>query len=344
MRFIYWKIIIFFKIAIFNTNSSDTFYNSNGGLIQCNFAELALGATGEQSLCSKNDISSEVSLNSLFSFSTIGIVCNDAVVFAIIPYFNTDGKCITINELDSHLYGSIFGSESVVSIDQFRVRKIKARIHIIDKNKVLSVTGISSDCDHLLDIIRTKSSSYFNKYSEFISISDLSDHISSYLHKHTLGSDTRPLAVSVLIAQVNHGNGNDGKHLIKIDSSGAYDYFDSCSSLHSIGHHHNLKSLLSDDVINDSNSKKNPNSIYKNINDILRNNDWKSQTWIKSLLKVSRLSGNGVDKNIDTNGDDYDDVVLKSLLKGYASINDVKKALGIIELVVIKLEGGVILK
>ena len=70
----------------------------------------------------------------------------------------------------------------------------------IDKSLSVALTGIPSDCRHMLRVLRKGAQDYRLNFGEPIPAVVLADQTSSYLHDLTLGTDTRPLAVTVLIA------------------------------------------------------------------------------------------------------------------------------------------------
>lgn len=70
----------------------------------------------------------------------------------------------------------------------------------IDKSLSVALTGIPSDCRHMLGVLRRGAQDYRLNFGEPIPAVVLADQASAYLHDLTLGSDTRPLAVTVLIA------------------------------------------------------------------------------------------------------------------------------------------------
>ena len=72
-------------------------------------------------------------------------------------------------------------------------------LHKIDKSITSALNGIPSDCRHVLRILRKEAQEYFTNFGESIPLLSLADRMSSYLHGLTLSSDTRPLAVSVII-------------------------------------------------------------------------------------------------------------------------------------------------
>lgn len=69
----------------------------------------------------------------------------------------------------------------------------------IDQSITTALCGIPSDCRNVLRILRKEAQDYRSNFGESIPLKSLAERLSSYLHSLTLSSDTRPLAVSVLI-------------------------------------------------------------------------------------------------------------------------------------------------
>lgn len=69
----------------------------------------------------------------------------------------------------------------------------------IDDTMTSALTGIPSDCRNVLRVLRKEALEYRSNFGEAISIQALAESASSYLHGLTLSSDTRPLAVSVIL-------------------------------------------------------------------------------------------------------------------------------------------------
>lgn len=69
----------------------------------------------------------------------------------------------------------------------------------IDASLSVALTGIPSDCRHVLSMLRKEAQDHRSNFCEPIPLGLLADRVSSYLHELTLSSDTRPLAVTILI-------------------------------------------------------------------------------------------------------------------------------------------------
>ena len=69
----------------------------------------------------------------------------------------------------------------------------------IDASLSVALSGIPSDCRHILSLLRKEAQDYRSNCNEPIPLGLLADKVSSYLHDLTLSSDTRPLAVTILL-------------------------------------------------------------------------------------------------------------------------------------------------
>lgn len=69
----------------------------------------------------------------------------------------------------------------------------------IDASLSVALTGIPSDCRHVLSMLRKEAQDYRSNFCEPIPLGLLADRVSSYLHELTLSADTRPLAVTILL-------------------------------------------------------------------------------------------------------------------------------------------------
>lgn len=69
----------------------------------------------------------------------------------------------------------------------------------VDTSISVALTGIPSDCRHILKILRKEAQDYRSNFGEPIPASVLSDKVAAHLHDLTMSPDTRPMAVTVLI-------------------------------------------------------------------------------------------------------------------------------------------------
>lgn len=69
----------------------------------------------------------------------------------------------------------------------------------VDKSISVALTGIPSDCRHILKLLRKEAQDYRSNFGESIPAIVLSDKVAAHLHDLTMSPDTRPLAVTVLI-------------------------------------------------------------------------------------------------------------------------------------------------
>lgn len=69
----------------------------------------------------------------------------------------------------------------------------------VDTSISVALTGIPSDCRHILKILRKEAQDYRSNFGEPIPASIISDKVAAHLHDLTMSPDTRPMAVTVLI-------------------------------------------------------------------------------------------------------------------------------------------------
>lgn len=93
------------------------------------------------------------------------------------------------------------------------------KIFLIDKHISVVVTGLVFDSHLLIDYMRKKCVEYKSVYGEPIPIEYLCDETASTIHLMTLRSDSRPLAVSFVVAGIDHLHGNK---LYTIDPAGTF--------------------------------------------------------------------------------------------------------------------------
>ena len=79
------------------------------------------------------------------------------------------------------------------------LRDLAKTLYRIDASLSVALSGIPSDCRHILSLLRKEAQEYRSNFCEPIPLGMLADKISSYLHELTLSSDTRPLAVTILL-------------------------------------------------------------------------------------------------------------------------------------------------
>lgn len=73
-------------------------------------------------------------------------------------------------------------------------------LYKVDPSVSCALTGIPSDCRHILGILRKEAQEYRMNFGTAVPLKTLAEKVSSYLHSLTLPSDMRPLAVTILIS------------------------------------------------------------------------------------------------------------------------------------------------
>ena len=103
--------------------------------------------------------------------------------------------------LVSAMKDSDYSDGSKVRLNQdTRILVTEARhIYKIDQSITSALCGIPSDCRNVLRFLRKEAQDYRSNFGEGMPLKSLAEKLSSYFHELTLSSDTRPLAVSVLI-------------------------------------------------------------------------------------------------------------------------------------------------
>lgn len=112
---------------------------------------------------------------------------------------------------------------------EYNFRRAESRQHLytIDSNIVVALTGIQSDCTHILNYLRKRAMNYRQSFGIAIPNEKLADNLGSYLHEITTDNNARPLAVCVIIA----GRAPGGAYsMFQVDCSGAVTASVLCSS------------------------------------------------------------------------------------------------------------------
>ena len=112
-----------------------------------------------------------------------GIACSDgaALVSAMKDSDHSDSSKDSLNQ------------ETRILVNEARY------LYKIDQSITSALCGIPSDCRYVLRLLRKEAQDYRSNFGEGIPLKSLAEKLSSYFHELTLSSDTRPLAVSVLI-------------------------------------------------------------------------------------------------------------------------------------------------
>jgi hypothetical protein len=248
--------------------ASGAFGNQNGKIIQVESAQKAIKMSPRLGL---------------------SVLCNDGAI--VLASYNADDdarktlqtKSTRIDdEVDVNwLHGDRF---ELISLDSGRF--------------IVSLFGIPADCRLVLRLLRDEIVSCRSRFgaTAMVSLKELSESLSTYMHELTLSHDTRPLAVEVLLvgpcesAVVDAINVTDcGEEnsttcnlaIARIDCSGAYDFYRACCSMPS----------SSDEQMR--------------VEDFLQSEDWMSMTSIDAERKIRDfLCGQGYNNTLrlDTDG------------------------------------------
>mmetsp|Transcript_11516 Transcript_11516/g.11537 ORF Transcript_11516/g.11537 Transcript_11516/m.11537 type:complete len:297 (-) Transcript_11516:22-912(-) len=210
-------VILLCNVSVYvDSNSFETsksLFSPDGKILQI---EYALKSVQQSALC-------------------FGIRANDGIVLAALPvpllrYVSSD-MCRALRRSECRNY-----------------------LHSIELNKIcVALTGIQSDCVHVLKILRERALNYKQAFGTSIPGLKLADFIAAYLHDYTTDSSSRPLAVSIILASHNNkptfieslekeeldhtsiiSSNKLNWELFHIDCSGAYYNCNACASDNSI--------------------------------------------------------------------------------------------------------------
>jgi len=98
------------------------------------------------------------------------------------------------------------------------------RIHTIDTNSGIAITGFVSDGRQIINRSREEASNYEETYGTKIPPSVLSDRVSSYVHYFTLHGSLRPFGAAALIASYDPDTKEHSLHMVE-PSGVSYEYF-----------------------------------------------------------------------------------------------------------------------
>ena len=77
------------------------------------------------------------------------------------------------------------------------------KVFFVNKHICIAVTGLVFDANALIDFIKKKCVDYEVTYGSVIPVEVLCDDVSNVLHSMTLKADSRPLAVSLVVAGID---------------------------------------------------------------------------------------------------------------------------------------------
>lgn len=122
--------------------------------------------------------------------TSIGIKCNDGVVFAV-------EKLITSKLL---------------------VPKKNTKIQVIDRHIGCVYSGLIPDGRHLVNRGREEASNFKKSYGKPVPVPVFADRLGQYVQAHTLYNSVRPFGVSAIFGGIDA----EGPHLYMLEPSGAY--------------------------------------------------------------------------------------------------------------------------
>lgn len=77
------------------------------------------------------------------------------------------------------------------------------KVFFVNKHICIAVTGLVFDANAVIDFMKKKSVDYEVTYGSAIPVEVLCDDVSNVLHSMTLKADSRPLAVSLVVAGID---------------------------------------------------------------------------------------------------------------------------------------------
>jgi len=98
------------------------------------------------------------------------------------------------------------------------------RLHTVDTNSGLAITGFVSDGRQIVNRAREEASNYFESYGSQIPPSVLADRVGAYIHYFTLHGSLRPFGINALLASYDIETKDYQLHMIE-PSGVNYQYF-----------------------------------------------------------------------------------------------------------------------
>eukprot|EP01041_Mallomonas_annulata_P009898 gene9898-20589_t len=137
--------------------------------------------------------------------------------------------CIGVHCKDGFVLSAFPKSEDDPVVN-FRLANERLYVNPVTPQICAAITGISSDCSHILNLLREKAQSHNHGMGTVIPCSRLADHIASYIHDLTMDTGSRPLAVSIILASKGSDEDLIPPGLFHIDCAGYVTACDACAS------------------------------------------------------------------------------------------------------------------
>lgn len=105
-----------------------------------------------------------------------------------------------------------------------RIFKLKSANSTDDRNIIVVMTGVPSDCQYMLNYLRISYEEYHRIYATPPPLVFLAEEASTLLHSHSTARQLRPLSVQLILAQAHRPSENLPleRCIIHIDSQGGY--------------------------------------------------------------------------------------------------------------------------
>eukprot|EP00596_Hydrurales_sp_CCMP1899_P002434 CAMPEP_0119034474 /NCGR_PEP_ID=MMETSP1177-20130426/1462_1 /TAXON_ID=2985 /ORGANISM="Ochromonas sp, Strain CCMP1899" /LENGTH=284 /DNA_ID=CAMNT_0006991929 /DNA_START=180 /DNA_END=1031 /DNA_ORIENTATION=- len=189
-------------------------------------------------------------------FLSLSLICysengqSTQVVFAMKAANRNERRCIGLSCLDGsalisarktdksdkHSHISSDGRDTAIDDNDIEKKYFKStrilssetkELYKIDQALYAGLIGIPADCRHVLKYLKKQAQEYRSNFGEQIPMNKLGDKMSSYFNALTMSSDTRPLAVSLILGSTGE---NSGGGVMKITCDGNYNLYHGCST------------------------------------------------------------------------------------------------------------------
>ena len=211
----------------------------------------------------------------------IGALCKDGVIMISVPFGLSKSQpivgsarlSIDFDELDAN-------NKEFVEPDYNSNRKYVTKI---DDNIIVTLIGIPSDCNYILDVIKSLACDYKRNFDATIPLIMLADQLSDYLHSEPA---SRPFAVDMLLGSNDISNDvyiDKQKNKIQRNLNGKLLYMN-CA-----GEYYDIFSGITDTLNrDDDDDNKLLNTFYSDI----KKTNWLTLTCHESIDVMKRFLDN----------------------------------------------------
>jgi len=218
-----------------------------------------------------------IKLNNIFG---IGAVCKDGVIMVSVPFSQSKSlPTIGSARINMDLDELEDSSNVVVEPDYNKNRKCITKI---DDDIIVTIIGIPSDCNYILDVIKSLANEYKRNFDVTIPLIVLADQLSDYLHSEPA---SRPFAVDMLLGSADVSNDvylDENNSIIQRNLNGKLLYMN-CA-----GDYHDIFSGITETFNKDDEESKLLNKFYSTI----KKTKWLTLTCSESIDLLKGLLDN----------------------------------------------------